>query len=139
MSNDVRWSLDLRWQRPSDPDGLWGLKKPVLMRTKDDPNMEIDWTEFDSVDRHSKQKESVADVSFDIFLASARKLLTVTTSLGRIVLSELIRGDHCIGDCSALCGFCVMYVNVCCTRNIKNVKLAGTEQSFIVIIVGLYE
>lgn len=61
MSNDVRWSLDLRWQRPSDPDGLWGLKKPVLMRTKDDSNMEIDWTEFDSVDRHSKQKESVAD------------------------------------------------------------------------------
>ena len=64
MSSVVRWSLDLRWQRASDPDGLWGLKKPVLMRTKDNPNMEIDWSEFDSVDRHSKQKESVADVRY---------------------------------------------------------------------------
>jgi len=61
ISKDVRWSLDLRWQRPSDPDGLWGLKKPVVMRSKDNPNMEIDWTEFDSVDRHSQQKKAVND------------------------------------------------------------------------------
>ncbi|WAR20076.1 hypothetical protein MAR_001914 [Mya arenaria] len=48
MSDNVRWSLDLRWQRSSDPDGLWGLKKPVVMRVKDKPDFEIDWTEFDS-------------------------------------------------------------------------------------------
>ncbi|XP_052765897.1 1-deoxypentalenic acid 11-beta-hydroxylase-like [Mya arenaria] len=59
MSDNVRWSLDLRWQRSSDPDGLWGLKKPVVMRVKDKPDFEIDWTEFDSVDRHSQQKKSV--------------------------------------------------------------------------------
>ena len=60
MSNEVRWSLDLRWQRAQDPDGLWGLKKPVLMRKKDDPEFKIDWTEFDSVDRHAKQKQAAA-------------------------------------------------------------------------------
>lgn len=60
MSNEVRWSLDLRWQRAQDPDGLWGLKKPVLMRKKDDPDFKIDWTEFDSVDRHAKQKQAAA-------------------------------------------------------------------------------
>ena len=64
ISNQVRWSLDLRWQRPNDPDGLWGLKKPILMRTKDNPNYEIDWTEFDAVDRHSQQKKAVGDVSY---------------------------------------------------------------------------
>ncbi|KAL4238057.1 hypothetical protein ACF0H5_002768 [Mactra antiquata] len=61
VSNDIRWSLDLRWQRASDPDGLWGLKKPVVMRTKDNPNLEIDWTDFDAVDRHSQQKKSVEE------------------------------------------------------------------------------
>ena len=72
MSNDVRWSLDLRWQRTGDPDGLWGLKKPVVMRKKDDPAYQIDWTEFNSVDRHLKQKESVdgeemVRILFDLF------------------------------------------------------------------------
>jgi len=62
LSNEVRWSLDLRWQHPSEPDGLWGLKKPVVMRQKDKPDMEIDWTEFDSVDRHSEQKKALDEV-----------------------------------------------------------------------------
>ena len=59
MSNDVRWSLDLRWQRTQDPDGLWGLKKPVVLRKKDDPNYQIDWEEFNAVDRHEQQKQTV--------------------------------------------------------------------------------
>lgn len=67
MSTDIRWSLDLRWQRPSDPDGLWGLKKPVVMRKSGDPDFQIDWTEFDAVDRHSQQKKSVKDVSVILF------------------------------------------------------------------------
>ena len=58
MSCDIRWSLDLRWQRSSDPDGLWGLKKPVIMRKNGEPNYQIDWTEFNSVDRHVKQKQA---------------------------------------------------------------------------------
>ncbi|KAL3873369.1 hypothetical protein ACJMK2_036498 [Sinanodonta woodiana] len=58
MSNDVRWSLDLRWQRPDQPFGFYGLKDGVLMRSSKDPNMKIDWDCFDAVDRHIKQTES---------------------------------------------------------------------------------
>lgn len=61
LSQDVRWSLDLRWQRTGDPDGLWGLKKPIVMRKGDDPDFEIDWTEFDSIDRHAQQKVAMKD------------------------------------------------------------------------------
>ena len=32
------------------------------MRQKDKPDMEIDWTEFDSVDRHSEQKKALDEV-----------------------------------------------------------------------------
>ncbi|XP_006814546.1 uncharacterized protein LOC100368117 [Saccoglossus kowalevskii] len=51
-SNDIRWSLDLRWQRPDLPNGFYGLKDNVLMRTSDNPNMEIDFDTFDKVDRN---------------------------------------------------------------------------------------
>ncbi|XP_052270079.1 uncharacterized protein LOC127871318 isoform X2 [Dreissena polymorpha] len=47
----IRWSLDLRWQRASDPAGLWELKNGVVMRKGSDPHFKVDWTEFDSVNR----------------------------------------------------------------------------------------
>ena len=42
-SDKIRWSLDLRWQNPSMPNGFHGLKESVLMRKADDPNYKIDW------------------------------------------------------------------------------------------------
>lgn len=57
MSDHVRWSVDLRWQRASDPVGFFGLKDAVLMRSSKDPNMVIDWSTFDSVNRHMVQDE----------------------------------------------------------------------------------
>jgi hypothetical protein len=35
--------LDLRWQRPDEPAGFWGLKDAVLMRTAKDPDFKMDW------------------------------------------------------------------------------------------------
>ena len=55
ISDGIRWSVDLRWQRASDPGGLWGLKDGVVMRTSKDPNFKIDWTGFDAVNRHTVQ------------------------------------------------------------------------------------
>lgn len=55
MSKAIRWSLDLRWQRPSDPVGFYGLKEGLLMRSSKDPGMKIDWESFDAVNRHDKQ------------------------------------------------------------------------------------
>ncbi|WAR31467.1 hypothetical protein MAR_034009 [Mya arenaria] len=60
-SDHVRWSVDLRWQRASDPAGFYGLKGSVLMRSHDRPDLKIDWTEFDAVNRHELQDKLLAD------------------------------------------------------------------------------
>ena len=51
VSNDIRWSLDLRWQRPDLSNGFHGLKTCVLMRTESDPSYIIDWEDFAVKDR----------------------------------------------------------------------------------------
>lgn len=58
-SNEIRWSLDLRWQRPDKPVGFYDLKDGVLMRTKEQPDFKIDWDTFDSVERHCEAKKNV--------------------------------------------------------------------------------
>ncbi|XP_076463677.1 phytanoyl-CoA dioxygenase domain-containing protein 1-like [Babylonia areolata] len=60
LSDQIRWSLDLRWQRPNLPVGFYDLKEGVLMRTKENPDMKIDWDCFDSVDRHNMALKAVA-------------------------------------------------------------------------------
>jgi hypothetical protein len=43
LSSIVRWSIDLRWQRPGEPSGFEGIKDCILMRTAHDPIHRIDW------------------------------------------------------------------------------------------------
>ena len=66
-SDKVRWSLDLRWQRPDKPNGFYGLKESVLMRTAKDPKYVIRWNEFANVDRTVLQNQAINidDDSFD--------------------------------------------------------------------------
>ncbi|XP_076090854.1 putative alpha-ketoglutarate-dependent hypophosphite dioxygenase [Mytilus galloprovincialis] len=59
VSKDIRWSLDLRWQRPTEPFGFYNLKDGVLMRSSKDPNLEIDWEKFNNVDRHQEQRKAM--------------------------------------------------------------------------------
>lgn len=66
FSENIRWSLDLRWQKASDPAGLWGLKNGVVMRSSKDPNFKVDWTEFDAVNRHIVQTEYVKGDKADL-------------------------------------------------------------------------
>ncbi|XP_069117186.1 phytanoyl-CoA dioxygenase domain-containing protein 1 homolog [Argopecten irradians] len=47
ISGDIRWSLDLRWQKPDQPFGFYGLKQGVLMRTAKDPNFKMSWEAFE--------------------------------------------------------------------------------------------
>lgn len=61
LSNHVRWSVDLRWQKASDPAGFYGLKDGVLMRTSKDPNLKINWEAFDSINRHEVQDEMLKE------------------------------------------------------------------------------
>ena len=44
LSPHVRWSIDLRWQRPNEPSGFEGIKDCILMRTAKDPAYRIDCT-----------------------------------------------------------------------------------------------
>ena len=58
-SNMVRWTVDLRWQKPDHNVGLWDLKEGVLLRSSKDPDMKINWEAFDSVDRAAEQIKAV--------------------------------------------------------------------------------
>ncbi|KAK3092805.1 hypothetical protein FSP39_007424 [Pinctada imbricata] len=62
LSDHVRWSVDLRFKKPGKDNGMFGLKPDVIMRTKEDPNMKIDWDTFDSLNRTELQMKSVADI-----------------------------------------------------------------------------
>ena len=61
LSDDVRWSLDLRWQRSDQPVGFYGLKEGVVMRSSAGP-VDIAWEEHDSTNRHEAQKDYVQRV-----------------------------------------------------------------------------
>ncbi|XP_060071963.1 uncharacterized protein LOC132551834 [Ylistrum balloti] len=61
VSGDIRWSLDLRWQKPDLPFGFYDLKQGVLMRTAKDPNFKMSWDVFDSTVRHSLLREATVE------------------------------------------------------------------------------
>ena len=44
FSDKIRWSVDLRWQRPDEFSGYEGIKDCILMRTARDPNYRADWS-----------------------------------------------------------------------------------------------
>ena len=54
LSNDIRWSLDLRWQRPDKPVGFYDMKQGIMLRSEANPMSEIDWDKFNNVDRHKE-------------------------------------------------------------------------------------
>ena len=67
-SDKIRWSLDLRWQKPDSPSGFEGMKDCLLLRTAKDPNYRVDWEGFATADRTVLQKEIVGiddDDEFD--------------------------------------------------------------------------
>jgi hypothetical protein len=46
FSEQIRWSVDLRWQRPGEPSGFEAVQECILMRTARDPTYQIDWTHW---------------------------------------------------------------------------------------------
>jgi hypothetical protein len=50
-SNDVRWSIDLRWQSPHEKWGFYDIQEGAPMRHPDKPDLEIDWEKFMAVNR----------------------------------------------------------------------------------------
>jgi len=66
-SDKTRWSLDLRWQNPSKPNGFHKIKDCIVMRKADDPSYVIDWSKFARIDRTKLQAEAVGKTSEDDF------------------------------------------------------------------------
>ena len=77
MSNDVRWSLDLRWQRTDQPVGFHGLKDGVPMRSAANPNMEINWRKFDGNPSLDKVIKDYTKVSSCICTVNTGKKITI--------------------------------------------------------------
>ena len=55
FSDRIRWSVDLRWQRPGEKSGMEGIKSPILMRTGSDPGYQINWSEWAKHSRHPSE------------------------------------------------------------------------------------
>ncbi len=47
----IRWSIDLRWQKPGEPSGMEGIKEPILMRTASDPTYKPNWEAWSAQSR----------------------------------------------------------------------------------------
>lgn len=62
FSDQVRWSVDLRFKKTGLPNGMFGLKPDVEMRSSKNPKLKIDWETFDSIDRTVVQTKSVQDL-----------------------------------------------------------------------------
>ena len=52
LSNDIRWSLDLRWQQPDKSVGFYGMKQGVAMRSQK-PGFKVDWETFKKAHFHN--------------------------------------------------------------------------------------
>ena len=67
-SDDVRWSVDLRFQNPKDEAGFHtGLVDPIIMRKSNDPNYIPNWDEWFKGygEEHTKFRGSVHKDKFD--------------------------------------------------------------------------
>ena len=67
LSNQIRWSLDLRWQRPDMPNGFYSLKENVVMRRAGDQDYKIDWSRFAGVNRTELQAKAAGHNDEDEF------------------------------------------------------------------------
>jgi hypothetical protein len=65
LSGKIRWSVDLRWQRPGEPSGFEKIKECILMRTAGDPHYRIDWTAWAKKNRIADAMDQKAADSFD--------------------------------------------------------------------------
>ncbi len=60
-SDIIRWSIDLRWQRPGEQCGMEGIKEPILMRTAKDPQYKPNWEQWAARSRQVGLKDVLAD------------------------------------------------------------------------------
>ena len=64
LSDVIRWSVDLRWQRPDEVSGFEGIKDPILMRSARQNEFRLDWREWALQNRIAGAMEAKKD-AFD--------------------------------------------------------------------------
>jgi len=65
FSDRIRWSVDLRWQRPGEPSGFEDIKECILMRTAKVVNYRIDWTDWGKKNRIDQGMDEKPSDPFD--------------------------------------------------------------------------
>lgn len=63
-SNDIRWSVDIRWYRMDAPIGFFGLKDGIQLRSSTNPNLPIDWDSWGAKDRNKIQNKLCGEVCY---------------------------------------------------------------------------
>jgi hypothetical protein len=66
LSERIRWSVDLRWQRPQEPSGYEGIKEPVRMRRAGDAAFRPDWRDWSRQNRVEAGFSQAPRTEFDI-------------------------------------------------------------------------
>lgn len=64
-SDKVRWSADLRYQRPGDPTGLFEDAKLPPMRKSDDPRYRLDWEAWTTGEQDFQKYKNLEEGEFD--------------------------------------------------------------------------
>jgi len=59
ISHEIRWSLDFRWVKASDPLGVYGVKEGIRMRSSENPSLKIDWEGFNRNDRRGAMRRAL--------------------------------------------------------------------------------
>lgn len=67
VSDRIRWSLDLRFQRADKNPGFYDVKSGVKMRSSSDPDFQPDWDSFVDVSRHDTHLEVMEHSSILVF------------------------------------------------------------------------
>jgi hypothetical protein len=71
-SNQIRWSIDLRWQRPNEVSGFDDVKPCILMRSASKPFHEIDWETWAKTSRQFKVKEGEVQKAEEEFVFDSK-------------------------------------------------------------------
>ncbi len=71
-SDIIRWSIDLRWQRPNEVSGFDDVKPCILMRSASKPFHNIDWETWAKTSRQFKVKEGEVQKAEEEFVFDSK-------------------------------------------------------------------
>lgn len=71
-SDQIRWSIDLRWQRPNEVSGFDDVKPCILMRSAASPDHKIDWNGWAQISRQFNLREGEVQKAEEEFVFDSK-------------------------------------------------------------------